>query len=100
MDAPLVYDYGAVNGYTPDGGIEIEQDAIMIEEIPPPFEGEEDPMVNGPPFVLSYIIFLSLIFNLSVNGVPKPYSQVTEEDHDLMTPDEYTAYFEILQARS
>ena len=51
-------------------------------------------------FVLSYIIFLSLIFHLSVNGVPKPYSQVTEEDHDLMTPDEYTAYFEILQARS
>ncbi len=35
-----------------------------------------------------------------VNGLPKPYSQVTEEDHDLMTPDEYTAYFEILQARS
>ena len=51
-------------------------------------------------FVLSYIIFLSLIFHLSVNGVLKPYSQVTEEDHDLMTPDEYTAYFEILQARS
>ena len=50
MDALPVYDYGAVNGYTPDGGIEIEQDAIMIEEIPPPFEGEEDPMVNGPPF--------------------------------------------------
>ena len=50
MDALPVYDYGAVNGYTPDGGIEIEQDAIMIEEIPPPSEGEEDPMVNGPPF--------------------------------------------------
>ncbi|EDR08240.1 uncharacterized protein LACBIDRAFT_297707 [Laccaria bicolor S238N-H82] len=81
MDALPVYDYGMVNGYTPDGGIEIEQDAIMVEEIPPPFEGEEDPMVN-------------------VNGLPKPYSQVTEEDHDLMTPDEYTAFFEILQARS
>ena len=61
MDAPLVYDYGAVNGYTPDGGIEIEQDAIMIEEIPPPFEGEEDPMVNGPPFCsLLYISFAHL----------------------------------------
>ncbi|KAF8230306.1 hypothetical protein L208DRAFT_1423853 [Tricholoma matsutake] len=35
-----------------------------------------------------------------VNGNPKPYSQVTEEDHDLMTPDEYTAFFEVMQARS
>ena len=50
--------------------------------------------------VLSYLIFLSLTCHLLVNGVPKPYSQVTEEDHDLMTPDEYTAYFEILQAHS
>jgi len=35
-----------------------------------------------------------------VNGQPKPYSQVTEEDHDLMTPDEYTTFFEVMQARS
>jgi len=35
-----------------------------------------------------------------VNGAPKPYSQVTEDDHDLMTPDEYTAFFEVMQARS
>lgn len=35
-----------------------------------------------------------------VNGKQVPYSQVTEEDHDLMTPDEYTAYFEIMQAQS
>jgi len=36
----------------------------------------------------------------SVNGQPKPYSQVTEEDHELMTPEEYTAYFEVMQAQS
>ncbi|EKM77423.1 hypothetical protein AGABI1DRAFT_130505 [Agaricus bisporus var. burnettii JB137-S8] len=43
--------------------------------------GEDDPMVY-------------------VNGKPVPYSQVTEEHHDMMTPDEYTAYFDIMQARS
>ncbi|KAF9446680.1 hypothetical protein P691DRAFT_803582 [Macrolepiota fuliginosa MF-IS2] len=35
-----------------------------------------------------------------VNGNPVPYSKVTEEDHELMTPDEYTAFFEIMQTRS
>ncbi|TFK72117.1 hypothetical protein BDN72DRAFT_957580 [Pluteus cervinus] len=35
-----------------------------------------------------------------VNGISKPYSQVTEEDHDLMTTDEYTAFFDIVQALS
>ncbi|KAJ7136562.1 TFIIE alpha subunit-domain-containing protein [Mycena epipterygia] len=32
-----------------------------------------------------------------VNGVPMPYSQVTEAEHDLMTPEEYTAFFQIMQ---
>ena len=31
-----------------------------------------------------------------VNGAPKPYSQVTEDDHELMTPEENTAFFNIL----
>ncbi|KAF7986296.1 hypothetical protein HWV62_35242 [Athelia sp. TMB] len=35
-----------------------------------------------------------------VNGAPKAFSEVTEEDHDLMTPEEYTAYFEVLEAQS
>ncbi|KAI6029560.1 hypothetical protein PISMIDRAFT_28712 [Pisolithus microcarpus 441] len=35
-----------------------------------------------------------------VNGVPKPFSQVTEEDQESMTPDEYTAYFEVFQLHS
>ncbi|KAG6819988.1 hypothetical protein H0H93_006818 [Arthromyces matolae] len=35
-----------------------------------------------------------------VNGKPVPFSTVTEEDHDLMTPDEYTAFFEVMQAQS
>ncbi|KAJ7366692.1 TFIIE alpha subunit-domain-containing protein [Mycena albidolilacea] len=32
-----------------------------------------------------------------VNGNPMPYSQVTEAEHDLMTPEEYTAFFQIMQ---
>ena len=36
----------------------------------------------------------------SVNGVPKALSLVTEEDHELMTPEEYTAYFEALEEHS
>lgn len=34
-----------------------------------------------------------------VNGNPKPFSAVTEEDHELMTSDEYTAYYEVLQSQ-
>ena len=41
-----------------------------------------------------------LISFLLVNGVQKPFSEVTEEDQELMTPDEYTAYFEVFQAHS
>jgi len=35
-----------------------------------------------------------------VDGKPMPFSQVGEEHHDIMTADEYTAYFEIFQQRS
>ena len=35
-----------------------------------------------------------------VAGISKTYSQITDEDHELMTPEEYTIYFEIFQARS
>jgi hypothetical protein len=36
----------------------------------------------------------------AVNGVMKPFSDVTDEDTELMTPDEYTTYYEVLQSRS
>ncbi|KAF9261674.1 hypothetical protein L218DRAFT_988758 [Marasmius fiardii PR-910] len=36
---------------------------------------------------------------VSVNGTSKPLSEVTEDDHELMTPEEYTAYFDLLQAQ-
>ncbi|KAI0754207.1 TFIIE alpha subunit-domain-containing protein [Daedaleopsis nitida] len=34
-----------------------------------------------------------------VNGEAVPFSQVTEEHQEAMTPDEYTAYYEVLSAR-
>jgi len=50
-------------------------------------------------FFAILLISPDLNFESQVNGVPKSFSQVTEEDHDLMTPDEYTTFFEIMQAR-
>ncbi|KAF9480590.1 hypothetical protein BDN70DRAFT_912638 [Pholiota conissans] len=75
-----------LNGITPMSSFAAEAADALMHEVYESAEAEpeeplDDPMVN-------------------VNGFPKPYSQVTEEDHDLMTPDEYTAYFDILQARS
>ncbi|KAF9031211.1 hypothetical protein BDZ89DRAFT_984828 [Hymenopellis radicata] len=37
---------------------------------------------------------------IMVNGEPIPYSMVTEEHHELMTSDEYEAFFQIFTARS
>lgn len=35
-----------------------------------------------------------------VNGAPMKFSEVTEEHQELMTPEEYTAYFEVFQSMS
>jgi transcription initiation factor TFIIE subunit alpha len=45
-------------------------------------------------------MYVLTLVTLPVAGEAKVYSQVTDEDHELMTPEEYTAYFEIFQARS
>ncbi|EPQ52268.1 hypothetical protein GLOTRDRAFT_140654 [Gloeophyllum trabeum ATCC 11539] len=37
---------------------------------------------------------------VQVNGQPVRYSEVTEEHQEMMTPEEYQAYYEIMQARS
>ncbi|KAF8637861.1 hypothetical protein AX17_002487 [Amanita inopinata Kibby_2008] len=57
------------------------------------FEGHE--MTEEAPVELSSDD--SIVY---VNGAPVPFSQVTEEHHEMMSPDEYTAYFDILQERS
>jgi transcription initiation factor TFIIE subunit alpha len=78
-----------------------------VESVGPNVEdavvAEDDPNVFGPYFSLSLGDFLGVMLNgrlLSVDGKPMPFSQVGEEHHDLMTADEYTAYFEIFQQRS
>ncbi|KAI0031345.1 hypothetical protein K488DRAFT_52231 [Vararia minispora EC-137] len=35
-----------------------------------------------------------------VNGAPIPFSRVTEDDHERMTPEEYSAFFDVMQAQS
>jgi transcription initiation factor TFIIE subunit alpha len=61
---------------------------------------ENDPIVHGSllPQLKSVIENDCPIFS-TVNGAKVPFSKVTEEDQDLMTPDEYTAYFEVYQTR-
>ena len=39
---------------------------------------------------------LSLTRSLLVNGEAMKFSEVTEEHQELMTPEEYTAYYEVL----
>ncbi|KAG6812890.1 hypothetical protein H0H92_015625 [Tricholoma furcatifolium] len=73
-EAPNGVGYSAESGIAP-----IVENVIVVPDVP--LLPDDDPMVY-------------------VNGQPKPYSQVTEEDHDLMTPDEYTAFFDVMQARS
>ncbi|GLB42191.1 putative TFIIE alpha subunit [Lyophyllum shimeji] len=59
----------------------VEDTAVAVADVESPPPPEDDPIVY-------------------VAGKPVPYSSVTEEDHELMTPDEYTAFFEVMQARS
>jgi transcription initiation factor TFIIE subunit alpha len=84
-----------------DGGMRLQELDDMGLTAP-----EDDPMILGWSF--PYFLFPSSAGCIryanhrirTVNGVTKPYSQVTEDDHDLMTPDEYTAFFEVMQTRS
>jgi transcription initiation factor TFIIE subunit alpha len=57
----------------------------------------DDPIVHGMPIFLSSLD--TCINRTIVNGKPVPFSQVTEEDQELMTPDEYTHYYEVMTAR-
>lgn len=61
--------------------------------------GDDDPLISGVYHQFNLMSVTTHHFP-SVNGVQKPFSEVTEEDQELMTPDEYTAYFEVFQARS
>ncbi|KAF7321870.1 HTH TFE/IIEalpha-type domain-containing protein [Mycena kentingensis (nom. inval.)] len=76
-DAPVLNGNGLANGIAATNGVvPMETDTPAAAEEQP----KEDPIVY-------------------VAGKPMPFSQVTEAEHDLMTPDEYTAYFEVVQAQ-
>lgn len=83
--------------FTEKGIVPVEGNTVLVVEVQPPVL-EDDPIVYGKYLCLQF--FSSVNCMTLVNGEPMAYSSVTEEDHDLMTPDEYTAFFEIMQARS
>jgi transcription initiation factor TFIIE subunit alpha len=90
---PKVEDAGETTTGHLNGTAEIA-DVAMEEATEEP---KDDPIVYGEltgALTDSYVPFLMRIV---VNGTPMPYSQVTEAEHDLMTPDEYTAFFQIMQ---
>jgi transcription initiation factor TFIIE subunit alpha len=68
------YNLSLTNGHHLDGVVGKPPDQV-------PSSNDNDPMIM-------------------VDGKKMRFSEVTEEHHDLMTPDEYTAYFDVLQAQS
>ncbi|KAJ7193502.1 TFIIE alpha subunit-domain-containing protein [Mycena pura] len=75
IEAEAVNGFGSATGHLNGAAQgEVVADVPMDEAVEP----REDPIVY-------------------VNGKPMPFSQVTEAEHDLMTPEEYTAFFQIMQ---
>ncbi|EMD35651.1 hypothetical protein CERSUDRAFT_116392 [Gelatoporia subvermispora B] len=70
------------NGFVeaPQVAAALSREVLIQEEVQVSAEPTDDPLVQ-------------------VNGEPVPLSQVTPEHEELMTPEEYTAYFEIVSAR-
>ena len=56
----------------------------------------DDPVVMGAYVVR--IVSVALMSAAIVDGQPVLFSQITEEHQEAMSTDEYTAYFEIIQA--
>jgi transcription initiation factor TFIIE subunit alpha len=61
-------------------------------------EAQDDPTVYGKLALPSMTFVLTVM--LAVNGEPMAFSAVTEEHQEMMTPEEYTAYYEVVQSRS
>lgn len=84
------YGYGYGNGGE-NGG-----EMALAEEVGFVAGAADDPIVYG----IQYSSLCRLLLtNFSVNGQSMKFSEVTEDHHELMTADEYTAYFEVYQAR-
>ncbi|KAN0135599.1 TFIIE alpha subunit domain containing protein [Lactarius tabidus] len=78
---------GNVEGVSGVAGAAAGPDEDVGGDAPP----EDDPTVYG-----LFFFFL----HATLDGKPMPFSQVEEEHHELMTADEWAAYFEIFQQRS
>jgi len=76
-----------------DTGMDSQSEGLLVE-------GLVDVAVFGSSSIFCFRFEGAKSLPHAVAGVEKLYSRVTDEDHELMTPEEYTAYFEIFQARS
>lgn len=66
-------------------------------EVPPP-QGRDPTVYGAPPFpTVLHPLRLLVIFVLIVNGEAMTFSTITEDHQELMTPEEYTTYFEVYQ---
>ena len=86
---------GDVEGGSGVAGAAAGADVDVDGDAPP----EDDPTVFGLSFFFLHAMSV-LTRPLQVDGKPMPFSQVEEEHHELMTADEWAAYFEIFQQRS
>ena len=84
--------------------MEIQEDAALpgaevhVNGVNGDASAEDDPIVYGTSQHSMHAV--TVLTPRPVNGEPVPFSQVTEEHQEAMTPEEYTAYFEVLTARS
>ncbi|KAI0683872.1 TFIIE alpha subunit-domain-containing protein [Cytidiella melzeri] len=70
-----------LDGYHSSRSATVEPEPVVSSEVEMNMDVADDPTVY-------------------VNGEPMPFSAVTEEHQELMTPEEYTAYFEVFQLHS
>ena len=94
------YGYGFAGSAEGEGAGEM----ALAEDVGFGGDAADDPLVYGDVLFSCPLCCLprtDLLFVLyAVNGQPMKFSQVTEDHHESMTEDEYTAYFEVYQARA
>ncbi|EEB92718.1 hypothetical protein MPER_08733 [Moniliophthora perniciosa FA553] len=94
-----------VNGNGNGNALQTNITSHTMESVP---DGTQNGVAKSPEDPIVYGSYSQAVFPIPpyadvdtsvVNGNPKPFSAVTEEDHELMTSDEYTAYYEVLQSQ-
>lgn len=67
----------------------------LAEEVGFVSKSGNDPTVYGK--AVYYMLIIVILTKCSVSGKPMKFSEITEEHHEMMTTEEYTAYFEAYQ---